>query len=91
MNLTYLATSSDRARGLATSVLRVFAFVMLGCVGRGEDTRPNITPSAIVERFLLQVPTCQIDSAHFENRSYLAPKNIRIRIRVKVGSDLGNS
>ena len=57
MNPTYLATGSDRARGLATSVLRVFTFVMLGCVGRGEDTRSNISPSAIIERFLLQVPT----------------------------------
>jgi len=64
-----LATSSDRARRPATGVLRVFAFVMLGHVARGVDTRPNISPSAIVERFLL------------------APENIRIGIRVKVGSD----
>ena len=57
MNPTHLATSSDRARGLATSVFRVFTFVMLGCVGRGEDARSNVSPSAIVERFLLQAPT----------------------------------
>lgn len=53
MNLRYLATSSDRARRSATGVVGVFAFVMLGYIGRGEDTRPNISPSAVVERFLL--------------------------------------
>ncbi len=57
MNPRYLAASSDRARWPATGVVRVFAFVMLGYVGGGVDTRPNISPGAIVERFLLQVPT----------------------------------
>lgn len=55
MNRRYLATGSDRAGRSATGVVRVFAFVMLGYVGRGVDTRPNIGPSAIIERFLLQV------------------------------------
>jgi hypothetical protein len=57
MSSRYLATSCDRARRFSPGVVRVFAFVMLGYVGRGEDARPNIGPSAIVERFLLQVTT----------------------------------
>src|SRR6266702_2503416 len=44
MNPRYLAASSDRARWPATGVVRVFAFVMLGYVGGGVDTRPNISP-----------------------------------------------
>ena len=57
MSSRYLATSSDRARRPPTGVVRVFAFVMLGYIGRGVDARPYISPSAVVERFLLQVPT----------------------------------
>jgi hypothetical protein len=61
MNLRYLATSSDTAHRPTTGIVRVFAFVMLGYVGHGRylDMRPNISPSAIVERFkfLLQAST----------------------------------
>jgi hypothetical protein len=58
MNLRYLATSGDTAHRPTTGIVRVFAFVMLGYAGHGEDTRPNISPSTIVERFLLQASIC---------------------------------
>lgn len=39
--------------------MRVFAPVMFGTVSGGEDAGPTISPSAVVERLFLYVPTRQ--------------------------------
>jgi hypothetical protein len=55
----YLAARGDRTSRFTASILRVFAPVVLGTVGGGEDAGPNISPGAVVERLFLYVPTCQ--------------------------------
>lgn len=48
-----LAASRDGARGLAASVERVLALVVLGLVGSSQDARADIGPGTVVERLLL--------------------------------------
>lgn len=52
---SYLASSSYRAGGAATSVVRVLSFVVFRLAGSGIDAGPNIAPCAVVQRFLLHV------------------------------------
>lgn len=55
----YLASCGNRTCRTTASIIRVFALVMLGSVGSGKDAWPNVCPRAVVERFLLYVPTCE--------------------------------
>jgi hypothetical protein len=90
---TYLASRGNRTRRPTASIKGVFALVMLGSVGSGKDTRPNVRPGAIVEGFLLYVPTCESWAMGMRKRyacPYLAPKDICIGIRIKVRYNLGN-
>jgi len=48
-----LATSSDRARGVAASIDRILVFMMFCLASGSVNAGTNITPSPIVERFLL--------------------------------------
>lgn len=48
-----LAASSHGASRVPTGIQGVFALVVLGLIGCGQDARSNIGPSTVVERFLL--------------------------------------
>ena len=50
---TYLATSGDRASGVTAGIQGVLALVVLSLVGSGQDTRSDVSPGTVVERFLL--------------------------------------
>jgi hypothetical protein len=64
----YLASGCDRTRRSTASIKRIFTFVMLGSVGSGKDTRPNVSPGAVIEGFLLCIPTRQ--SKRCENAAH---------------------
>ena len=50
---TYLATSGNRASGVAAGIQGVLALVVLSLVGSGQDTRSDVSPGTVVERLLL--------------------------------------
>jgi len=49
----HLASRGNRTCRPTASIMGVFARMMLGSVGSGKDTWPNVCPGAIVEGFLL--------------------------------------
>jgi hypothetical protein len=87
----YLAACRNRTCRFTSSIMRVFAPVVLGTVSRGEDTGPNVSPCAIVERLFLYVPTRHsCGSGKICTRSYLTPKDICIGVFIEVRSNLEN-
>jgi hypothetical protein len=56
----YLAACGDGTRRFTASVKRIFTLMVLGTVRSSKYPRPDVSPGAVVQRFLLYVPACQL-------------------------------
>jgi hypothetical protein len=87
----YLAACGDGTRRFTASIKRIFTLMVLGTVCGSKYPRPDVSPGAVVQRFLLYVPAMSaVWMRKHYTRPHLAPKDICVGICVKVRSNLGD-
>lgn len=87
MKRTDLASRCNGARGPTASIMRILSFVVLGLTTGSIDTRPNVSPSTVIQRFLLLYNLAFGKHRALYN-AYLAPEQIGVWVFIQMRSDL---
>ena len=82
-----LASRCYRACGPTASIVRILSFVVLRLATGGIDTRPNVSPSAIIQRFLL-LYNLAFSKHRAQYNVYLAPEQVSVWVFIQMRGDL---